>query len=118
MPTPSKFTEARRRVVLGALGCGASRRTAAKLAGIDHQTLGRWLERGQRASPEGRWGRFYWAAVAAEADPKLRVFPNLDDEPNMSTTWRFLERTEFMLEREEPVRITVVLHDGTPFLGS
>jgi hypothetical protein len=99
MPTPSKFTEARRQVVLGALGCGASRRTAARLAGIDHQTLGRWLERGKHASPEGRWGAFYRAAVAAEADPKLTVFPNLNDEPNMSTTWRFLERTEFTPER-------------------
>ena len=76
MPMPSKFTESRRRVILAALGCGASRRTAAKLASIDHQTLGRWIERGRTSSPGGRWRQFFEDVLAAEAaEPRPALLP-------------------------------------------
>jgi hypothetical protein len=43
MPTPSKFTEARRRILIAAIGCGASRRTASRVAGIVGETGAREL---------------------------------------------------------------------------
>ena len=80
MPTPSKFTEAGRRLIVAALGCGASRRTASRLAGVDHQTLGRWLARGRASSPGGRWRDFHDAVLAAEAAPS-RVRPCSHSRP-------------------------------------
>jgi hypothetical protein len=65
-------------VILAALACGASWRTASVLAGIDHQTLGRWIERGRNAHPEGRWRQFHddvMAAESAELRPALLPIP-------------------------------------------
>jgi hypothetical protein len=53
----------------------------------------------------------------AEAHPRLAVFPDLDDEPDVAGAWRYLERSEFRPdppEPTEPLRVTVALHDGTP----
>jgi hypothetical protein len=71
MPTTRKFSEKRRRIIVAALGCGASRRTAAQLAGVSHRTLGRWIELGARSSPGGRWREFADAVAAAEVHPRL-----------------------------------------------
>ena len=63
-------------MILAALACGASRRTASVLAGIDHQTLGRWIERGRTAHPEGRWRQFYDDVLSAEtAEPRPALLP-------------------------------------------
>lgn len=124
MPTPSKFTEARRRLILAALGVGASRRTAAKLAGVDHQTLGRWIERGRHSSPGGRWRNFCEAVLAAEAaqpGPGLLPLP-----PDVSTAEiRWAEQLIFGSGRSPadpaewstgwgPGSIEVTFSDGTP----
>ena len=88
MPTPSKFTEARRRLILAALGCGASRRTASRLAGVDHQTLGRWIERGRDGSPGGRWRDFHDAVLAAEsAQPRPGLLPLPPDVSTAELRW-------------------------------
>jgi len=118
VPTPSKFTSRRRAAILGALSAGASRRRAAAVAGISAKTLRRWLERGARSSPEGRWREFADAVADAEAaNPGLRAVPDLDREPEADpwAAWRFLERHEsgFAGERA-PVAISVTLRDGTP----
>jgi transposase-like protein len=45
--------------VLQALKLGASIRTAARAAGVGHQTLLRWLERGATASDGSTWRTFH-----------------------------------------------------------
>ena len=65
MPMPTKFTAKRRELVLVALSAGASRRTAAEVAGLDHSTLIKWLASG-RAPAGTRFRRFYDEVVAAE----------------------------------------------------
>lgn len=96
VPTPSKFTAARRHAVLEVLKAGGSRRTAASVAAIEHSTLLRWIERGRRGAPGGRWREFFEAVQEAEADPQLRALKlayreTLDDP---AAAWRFLERVE------------------------
>ncbi len=96
MSTPSKFTADRRRRILELLGVGASRRAAATAAGIDHATLLRWLRRGEKAAPGGRWAQFYAEVQEAEAHPSLRALERArarEFEDPMAAM-RFLERTE------------------------
>lgn len=98
MPTPSKFTEAGRRLIVAALGCGASRRTASRLAGVDHQTLGRWLARGRASSPGGRWRDFHDAVLAAEASqPRPALLPLPPDVSTAEIRWaeKFVERIKW-----------------------
>lgn len=96
MPTPSKFTQARRTRILELLSAGASRRTAAAAVGIDHQTLSRWLARGKSASEGSRWARFLLNVEAAEAHPRLRVLQAIHDAipDNPLLAWKFVERRE------------------------
>jgi hypothetical protein len=114
MPAPSKFTRKRTALIVAAVSVGASRRTAATLAGIDHATLHRWLEFGERAAPGGRWRKFFEAVQDAESHPRLAVFPDVEDEPNVSEAWRFLERSEFRPDPAGISSVTVTFHDGTP----
>jgi hypothetical protein len=94
MPTRSKFVAPVRAQILQLLAAGASRRTAAMAAGVDHRTLGRWIERGETAHPEGRWHQFYLDVLEAEAAPRLRalkiVHDALPDDPGLA--WKFTER--------------------------
>lgn len=96
MPTRSKFTADRRHAILELLRAGASRRTAASVAGVDHSTLLRWIERGKSGAPGGRFREFFEAVEQAEADPRLRaletVYKELPDNPGLA--WKFLERRE------------------------
>jgi transposase len=69
MPTPSKFTEEVRRAVIDALAVGASRRTAATIAGVSPSQVTRWLARGEHAREGTRWHEFYLQAT--EARPHL-----------------------------------------------
>ena len=118
MPTPSKFTEARRRLILAALACGASRRTAAALAGIDHETLARWLRRGERSSPGSRWAEFHRRAIEAEAGmPRLGLLP-LPAELSTAEL-RIAERLAFSewapadVHAEWPIKVQVSFSDAT-----
>jgi hypothetical protein len=92
---PSKFTAARRELILELLAAGASRRAAAAAAGIGHQTLLRWVTRGEAASEGSRWHNFYLAVEEAEARPRLRalsiVYNAIPDDPSLA--WKFIERT-------------------------
>lgn len=97
MPTPSKFTAANRHLVLELLRAGASRREAAKMAGLDHSTLVKWIQRGRKAEPGGRWREFYLDVVKAEADPAVRLLRPSPDGPfggDPRLAWRYLERSE------------------------
>jgi hypothetical protein len=98
MPTPSKFRQNARNRALSVLNAGGSRREAARAASVDHATLLRWLQRGERAHPESRYRRFFEAATAAEADPHTLVaLPEIEDgRSDAEVRWalKFLARTE------------------------
>jgi hypothetical protein len=96
LPTPSKFRTATRARVIELLSCGASRRTAARVAGIEHSTLVKWITKG-RDAPEGTlFHRFYLQVMQAEAQPRLRalrvVHDAMPDHPDLAM--KFLERRE------------------------
>ena len=75
MPTPSKATDARRRLIVALLGAGASQRRAA-VAGVHHSQISRWVERGHR-HPGGRFSEFAAAVERAEASPILSALPEI-----------------------------------------
>jgi hypothetical protein len=111
MPAHSKFTEARRRVIIEHLVAGNSRRRAAAAAQIDHETLSRWLKRGEKGAPGGRWRSFFDAVQLAEAPTQAPILvpltPSRPTRAEVEKAWRFLERSgEF--ERPEPVKVEVV----------
>jgi transposase-like protein len=110
MPTPSKFVEWRRQMILQLLSAGASRTRAARAADIDDATLGRWIRKGQKAHPEGRWHAFYLDVVQAEAEPRLQALKSRE-EMDWRAAFRFLERAgEFdPPEPDPPTVITVIL---------
>jgi transposase-like protein len=126
MPTRSKFTSERRARILEILSAGGSRRAAAAVAGIDHATLHRWLERGRKGAPGGRWHTFMRDVEQAETHPALRVlreeYDKLSDSPSVAL--RFLERNVWAAEDEPaplagPVVIRLTLADESPpVLGS
>jgi hypothetical protein len=65
----SKFSQKRRELILVALAAGASRRTAAELAGISDRT---WADGSSEASQPSRPARrhqFYLEVLEAEANP-------------------------------------------------
>jgi hypothetical protein len=126
---PSRFREAERRVILAAVGIGASRNTAARLATISPATLHRWLERGARASAGSRFRTFYEAVIQAERTPRTHLLPvpNLDD---VADAWKIADREWRLLPLQdwrppewddltpvpaEPIKLT--FHDGTPIGG-
>ena len=126
MPTRSKFTSERRGRILEVLAVGGSRRTAAAVAGIDHTTLSRWLERGRRGSPLGRWRAFLRDVEEAEKNPQLRALTEEYDKAQDSpwAAFRFLDRHDAWAEDEpplpaDPVVIRLELTDKSPpVLGS
>lgn len=96
MPTPTKFTAETRERILQALQVGASRRTAAQIAGIDEAQLRRWVTRGKDGAQGTRYHDFYLAVLEAEASPRLRalgvIYKELPDNPVLA--WKFIERRE------------------------
>jgi hypothetical protein len=110
MPNRSKFSERRRQRILAVLAAGGSRRTAAKVAGIDPATLRGWLQRGERGAPGGRWATFYADVQAAEAGHRLVGLPD-DDEDDVVAAMRYLDQSggwdalTAAPEPEEPVVI-------------
>jgi len=94
MPARSKFTAERRDRILEVLRVGASLRVAAAVAGVDHSTLLRWLERGKDAPEGSAYGQFYEAVRAAEAAPKVRALAIVHDQmvDNPTLAWKFIER--------------------------
>jgi DNA invertase Pin-like site-specific DNA recombinase len=71
----SKFTAERRQIIVEHLAAGFSRRGAARAAQIDHETLSRWLKRGAKGAPDGRWRTFFDAVTLAEtpSEPTILV---------------------------------------------
>ena len=126
MPARSKFTAETRQRILEMKRLGASDRTAAAVAGIDHATLFRWLRRGEDAAQGSRFREFYEAHQAAEAEPRVRALAIVHDSlaDNPSLAWKFLERREPgyapptasppMLEWPETTTIHLTLGDGKP----
>jgi transposase-like protein len=108
MPTPSKFTEARRLMVLELLSAGSSRTRAAKAAGIDDRTLARWLEKGRRAHPGGRWHAFYLDVVEAEAHPRLRALTDRREMTPSAAMAYLIEAGEFDPEPDPPVPAGII----------
>jgi hypothetical protein len=134
VPMASKFTEARRRVIVAAVAIGASRNTAARLAGVHPSQVGRWLERAARASEGSRFRTFYEAIVEAERGPRTNLLPVPDVlAADVRDAWAFLDREwslpapedwrpqvwdDLMPARPvpgEPIKLT--FHDGTPIGG-
>lgn len=107
MPASSKFTEPRKQRILAILAAGGSRREAARAAGIDAATLRLWLRRGERSTPEGRFGRFLADVRAAEAGQRLVGLEPDHDE--LAWALGVLERGEWATEPTGPVRIELHL---------
>lgn len=96
MPTPSKFTAETRQKIIEALSVGASRRTAAAIAGVNEAQIRRWLKKGEESEEGSRFREFYTQAIEAEAQPRLRalgvLYRELPDNPALA--WKFIERRE------------------------
>jgi hypothetical protein len=105
MPARSKFTQATRQRVLEAKRIGASDRTAAHIAGIDHSTLGRWLARGRGAGEGSSYRALHDEFRAAEAEPRLRALAIVHEQmpDNPSLAWKFIERKEEGFQPPAPV---------------
>ena len=106
MPGASKFTAARRATILEMLSTGASRRLAARIAGIDHATLTRWIQRGESAREGSRFAEFAVKVHQAEAEPQIRaltiLFNAMPDRPDLA--WKYIERRVdgFQRSRQRP----------------
>ncbi len=89
MPRVTKFSAERRKKILEALQIGLSRRTAGALAGIDHGTLTRWIEKGRTAEEGTMWAAFYLQVLEAEAEPRARamaiIYKEMPDRPGVVT---------------------------------
>lgn len=125
MPTPTKFTADNRQKIYQALQVGASRKTAAHIAGVDPSQLHRWFKRGEEAQ-EGRYREFYEEVLRSEASPRMRalgvVYKELPDNPALA--WKFIERREPGYEppmpnapaQAGPVIVALTFADGSPAL--
>lgn len=127
MPTPSKFNDGTRKAILEALRIGASKRTAAAIAGIDPAQLSRWLKKADSTAEGSRWRQFRDEVIKAEAEPKLRaltvVHREMEDDSRLA--WKFIERREEGFEPPMPkapsgpggpVVIALKLSDGARVL--
>jgi hypothetical protein len=96
VPQPSKFVAERKTEALRARRLGASDRTCAAAAGVDHKTLGSWLEKGREADEGSPYRDFFDAWEGARAQHIIRHLENVEkhasDKPDLS--WRLLERFE------------------------
>jgi hypothetical protein len=118
MPMPTKFTAKRRELVIVALSAGASRRTAAEVAGVDHSTLVKWIGTGSRGAPGGMWRRLHDAVVAAEeGSHRPRLLPLRETPPAvLRNAWQIVER-ELDSDVAEPapsLAVNLFFADGTP----
>jgi hypothetical protein len=96
VPGASKFVATRKTEALRARRLGGSERTCAAAAGVDHKTLGSWLEKGRDAEDGTPYREFFLAWEAARAELVVRHLENVNkhapDKPDLS--WKFLERFE------------------------
>jgi hypothetical protein len=108
MPTPSKFTETRRLMVLELLSAGPPAPGRRRPPG---STIGRWrggIDRGRRAYPGGRWRQFYLDVVEAEAHPRLRALTDRQEMTPSAAMAYLIEAGEFDPEPDPP--------DGPPVI--
>lgn len=124
MAARSKFTEETRQKILQALSVGASRRTAAAIAGINEAQIRRWLKQGETATRGSRFREFYDAVNEAEAAPRVRalgiIYREMPDNPALA--WKFIERREpgfappvsAPAAAPAPQVIVLTLDDGRP----
>ena len=96
MPTPSKFVVEVREKIIQALSVGASRTTAAHIAGVDEAQVRRWIAKGKDSAGGTRFREFYEEVLKAEANPRMRalgvIYKELPDRPDLA--WKFIERRE------------------------
>lgn len=124
MPTPSKFTAERRQRIIQALSIGASRNTAAGIAGVDESAIRRWIAKGKEAEPGSRFREFYEEVIQAEASPRMRalgiIYKEMPDNPVLA--WKYIERREpgfappvagIGAPSQQPVVIQLNFHDGS-----
>jgi hypothetical protein len=98
MPTKTKFTAAVKTRILDAKRIGASNATAAAWAGINEDTLRRWLLDG-KTSAEGSAKRvFHDEFRQAEVEPNLKALAviqtEVEENKNPTVAMKFLERKE------------------------
>jgi len=106
MGRPTMFTVRRRELILELLRAGASRRAAARAAGVHHTTLVKWLRRGEHARhPESQYALFREEVIEAEANPAMRAlretYDRISDNPDLA--WRYVERQpEYVSGGDDP----------------
>jgi hypothetical protein len=74
---PTKFTPDRQAVILAATEIGATRRLAARAAGVSPKTLGLWLRFGEEV-PGGPHSVFVDAMRMAEAQGRMKLLRNIN----------------------------------------
>lgn len=124
MPTPSKFTADVRQKIIQALSVGASRSTAAAIAGVDEAQIRRWIKRGSTSDAGTNFREFYEEVRKAEASPRMRalgiIYKELPDNPGLA--WKYIERMEpgyapplpELAPQQAPLVINLSFTDGSP----
>jgi hypothetical protein len=129
VPTPTKFKAEVRQKIIQALSVGASRRTAAAIAGVDHEQIRRWMDKGKNSAEGTAYHEFYIDVISAEASPRMRalgvIYKELPDNPGLA--WKFVERREPGYEapiaaiqqpQATPVVVHLSFHDGSALTPS
>lgn len=116
MPTPSKFRHETRERVLQVLRAGGSRREAARSAGINHSQLTRWVQRGAKGAPGGRWATFRRQVLEAEGTPPaLIALQDRFDRMDAADAWKFLLESEPGFGLPDPPEPVEVMVSFSPF---
>jgi hypothetical protein len=124
MGRPTVLTQPRRDKIVECLRIGSSRRTAAAIAGISHETIRLAMQRGEKAAPGTSDRLFYEAVIQAEAEPRARalgiIWREMENRPDLA--WKFIERREPGFAPPQPqapsqpqqVMIALTLPGGRP----
>ena len=97
MARPTKMNPRIRQAICEALRCGNTRQAAAEAAGVDRDTLRRWIRRGEQDN-EGTFKAFYGALTRAEAEAEQEAV-SVVKGAFMAGEWR---AAAWWLERRRP----------------
>ena len=97
MARPTKMNPGIRQAICKALRCGNTRQAAAEAAGVDRDTLRRWIRRGEQDNT-GAFKAFYGALTRAEAEAEQEAV-SVVKGAFMAGEWR---AAAWWLERRRP----------------
>jgi len=111
VPAKSKFTAAAREAILEVKGMGGPNTLACAYAGIDVDTLRRWLDKGRDAD-EGVYHDFAIAFEEAQAAPQVRALMLLQKKlpDSDALLMKYIERQ--VKGYEPPMNAPAAVHTG------